>query len=125
MPDKDELESLIVFMAIQWMRVPAFRPIALRAARGLLRSKVSAALSAPDSWNQFLRDANIPIDSPGSDYHRMCAFIESNRYNFSAPNDWYVMRGFKTLPAIVDSLSRRNWGITLMKTGVSSVRITL
>jgi hypothetical protein len=117
MPDKDELENRIVFMAIQWIRVPAFRPLALGIAEELLRSKISTALNTPESWNQLLRDADIPIGSPGSDSLRMREFIESDQYSFNAPNDWYIMRGFNSLTAVIDSLSKRSWRICIDEHG--------
>jgi VWFA-related protein len=61
MPNEVDFESLIVFMALQWIRVPAFRPLQLGLAEKYIRSKISASLSNPEAWTQLLREANLPV----------------------------------------------------------------
>jgi hypothetical protein len=57
MSDADELGSLIVFMAIQWIRVPAFRPTVLGVTESLMQERMANALSTPVAWSQVLREA--------------------------------------------------------------------
>jgi hypothetical protein len=117
MPDDDELGSLIVFMAIQWVRVPAFRPVVLGIMESTMQSNMSDALSSPEAWSQTLRDAGIPNSSPGSDYHKMREFIESGDYSFSAPNDWYIKTGFTASLDVIDSLEKKSWGVAISENG--------
>jgi Protein of unknown function (DUF4238) len=117
MPDADELGSLIVFMAIQWIRVPAFRPTIQGVTESLMQEHMADALSTPEAWSQVLRQAGIPADSPGSDYQKMREFIESGAYYINADNDWHVKTGFTAAIDVIESLENRFWGISVSEKG--------
>lgn len=121
-PTSEELEGLLYFAAIQYVRVPAFRPVVLRIADSLHRSWISKALKSPASWAKALKEASIPLDSPGADYNEMQQFqrkvIDRGEYTLSAENEWYLVRGFKAaVDAIIPSLSARYWRTVLSKSG--------
>jgi hypothetical protein len=116
-PTDAELEALLTFIAIQWTRVPAFRPTVLAIADSIHRSFFAGALKSPEAWAKSLQDAGIPLDSPGADYEKMREFQRSRQYSLSAETDWYVMRAFKAAETIVPSLIDRQWGLSLSRTG--------
>jgi hypothetical protein len=116
-PTEDELEVLVWFMAIQWVRVPAFRPTLLAIADSLHRSQLSIALKSRESWAAALKDAGIPADSPGADYDAMREFERSGQYSLTAEPEWYLQRGFAAVPAITRSLMARRWAMSFSKSG--------
>jgi Protein of unknown function (DUF4238) len=117
LPDADELSSLIVFMAIQFIRVPAFRPILLGFADSFLRSKLAGALITPESWEQTLRAAEIPAGAEGSDYQGMREFFQSGDYYLNLENDWYLKSGFTAAIDVMESLEKRRWDIAVSDEG--------
>lgn len=56
-PTKQELEGLCAFMAIQWTRVPAFRPTVLSIAHKISRRSMEKALKSPASWKKGFEEA--------------------------------------------------------------------
>jgi hypothetical protein len=116
-PTDAELEALLTFIAIQWTRVPAFRPSVLAITDSIHRSFFAEALKSPEAWAKSLQDAGIPPDSPGADYEKMREFQRSQQYSLSAETDWYVMRAFKAAETIVPSLIDRRWSLSLSRTG--------
>jgi hypothetical protein len=121
--NNDELESILYFAAIQYIRVPSFRPVVLRIADSLHKSWIAKALRSPAAWAKALRKAGIPPDTPGADYSKMLQFqrkvIDTGEYTLSAENEWYLIRGFKAvLDAIIPSLSARYWNTVFSKSGV-------
>lgn len=54
-PRPDELKSLCFFMALQWSRVPAFRPKMLGIAYRTHRATIARVLSSRASWNKLLK----------------------------------------------------------------------
>jgi hypothetical protein len=116
-PRRHELESLLTFMAIQWMRVPAFRPTILRIADSIYRSWFSQALSSPDSWAAALEEVGVSAEAPGADYDGMLAFERSGQYSLSAEPEWYLERGFKAADHIVPLLEARHWTASISASG--------
>jgi hypothetical protein len=116
-PTEDELEGLLGFMAIQWVRVPAFRPTILGIADSIHRAKMSEFLRSPESWAQMLKEADIPADSPGADYERMREFERSGEYSLSAETEWYLMRAFEGAKTIIPLLLARRWGASISRKG--------
>src|SRR6266853_3306867 len=60
-PTHQELEGLCAFMAIQWTRVPAFRPKMLSIAHKVNRATMKKALESPDSWKRALKKLKQPL----------------------------------------------------------------
>ncbi len=116
-PREDELEHLLLFMAIQWIRVPAFRPTILAIADTFHRSKISEALKGRESWAKMLRETGISPDDPAADYDRAHEFERSGEYSLSAETEWYLMRGFQGIETIVARLKERHWGACISRRG--------
>jgi hypothetical protein len=116
-PNEDELEGLLGFMAIQWVRVPAFRPTILRIADSIHRAKFSEYLRSPESWARMLKEADIPAGSPGADYEQMREFERSGEYSLSAETEWYLMRAFEGAKTIIPLLMARHWGVSISRKG--------
>lgn len=116
-PCEDELDHLLLFMAIQWVRVPAFRPTILAIADSFHRSKISEALKSKESWARMLREAGISSDDPAADYEAAREFERSGEYTLSAENEWYLMRGLQGVETIVARLKDRHWGACISRKG--------
>jgi hypothetical protein len=116
-PYKAELEALLIFIAIQWSRVPAFRPTVLAIADSIHRAYFSEALKSPEAWTRALRDAGIRSESAGADYEHAREFQQPGRYSLSAETDWYAMRAFKAAETIIPRLMGRHWGHSFSRSG--------
>ena len=116
-PTDDEIESLIWFMAIQWVRVPAFRPMILGVADRFHRSQLSAALGSPESWAAALKQAGLSADSPGADYEGMLEFHRSGEYSLTMETDWYMQRAFNAVETIIPGLKKRHWATSFSPSG--------
>jgi hypothetical protein len=103
------MESLCIFMALQWSRVPAFRPKVLDVAYKINRANMARALRNPASWRRVLKRLNVPFDSPEADYDRMREFVESEQYSLSGDNEWYIQQGIESATTIAPSLQKRHW----------------
>ncbi len=116
-PRDNELEHLCLFMAVQWIRVPAFRPKMLEIADSFHRSWFQEALKSRESWVQALNDAGISVDDPAADYEQMLKFERSGRYSLSAETDWFLRRGFQGVETIARNLRSRHWGACISRKG--------
>jgi Protein of unknown function (DUF4238) len=116
-PREGELDHLILFMAIQWVRVPAFRPTILAIADSFHRSKISESLKSRESWARMLREAGISPEDPAAEYERVREFERSRKYSLSAETEWYLMRGLQGVETIVARLRDRHWGACISRSG--------
>ena len=116
-PYRHEWESLFIFIAVQWIRVPAFRPKLLRIADGIHRRFFAEALKTPESWAAWLKKLGVDADSPGALYDRMVAFERGHQYTLSAEPEWFLYRGFKATEGIVSSLEERYWRASVSSSG--------
>jgi hypothetical protein len=116
-PNEDELESLLWFMAIQWGRVPSFRPFILGVTDSIYREHVMKALVTRDSWAAYLKEVGVAADEPGADYEKMYEFVHSHQYSLSAENDWYVLQAFEAAEGIAPRLRARHWRTSFSPSG--------
>ena len=116
-PYQHEWESLFAYMAIQWMRVPAFRPTLLRIADGIHRRFLAKALKSPESWAARLKKLGIAADAPGADYYKMLEFERGHLYELSAEPEWFLYRGFKAVEGVVSCLEERYWRASVSSSG--------
>ena len=117
MPDKDELQALLVFMAVQWVRVPAFRTTILPIAESMQRSYFAEALCSPESWAAALKRGGYSADAHGADYGKMLKFERSGEYSFTPDTKWYLKSGLSVVASIVASLEDRRWGALISNGG--------
>lgn len=121
-PGVEEMDALMYFAAIQYIRAPSFRPLLLKVADSISRSMIAGALKSPDAWAKALKRAGIPADAPGASYDGMLAFerdvINTGQYTISAENDFYLVRGFRVAAsAIYPALKNRYWQALVSPTG--------
>jgi hypothetical protein len=116
-PKPEEIDPLLYFMAIQWSRVPAFRPLVLSVAKRISDERITEILQSPDSWKAALERAGISPDTPGAEYEEMKAAFEADAFNLSAPTDWYVQRAFRAVDAILPGLHKRYWTTLVSPSG--------
>lgn len=116
-PRPDELDSLIEFMAVQWVRVPAYRPFAFRTMDSVVRKKLAEELHSPETWLASLRAQGISPDAPGVDYEGAKAYFESPNFGIEAETDWYIDRAFRDAQGILPLLRQRHWGSCISENG--------
>jgi hypothetical protein len=115
-PYADEIDALLYFIAIQWARVPAFRPAMLRLFESFARDDLGRMLESKESWERGLTEAGIPLDTPGADYERTKASKDSV-FSLNVSTDWYIQRAFAAADNILPSLRKRVWRATFSPTG--------
>jgi hypothetical protein len=117
-PTPEELAILEVFIAFQYIRVPAFRPTILDMSKRIHRTWIDKVLKSPQTWEKALRGADIPPESKGSSYEGMREFIRSGDYSMTANTDWFLMRGIRAaIDAILPALRQRYWRAMISRRG--------
>lgn len=116
-PRRDEMEELFEFIAIQWVRVPAFRVFARDLLEKFTQENVATALESEQSWIDTRKRVGIPIDAPGGDYRSMKEFWESGEHSLRIPTEWYMLEAFKAAGSIAPLLRKRYWGAAISPSG--------
>jgi hypothetical protein len=116
-PRQDELSEMLQFMAIQYVRLPAFRILALNVLEKISLENMADALRSEESWAAAMKKADIDPGSPGSDYQGMKEFFASGQYTLEASTEWYMQRAFIAAGGIASLLERRYWGAAISPSG--------
>jgi hypothetical protein len=116
-PMVEEVEPLLYFIAIQWSRVPAFRPLVLGIIEKLSDEKVRENLESPESWKRALEAAGMSPTDPGAGYEEMKEAYEAKSFTLTAPTDWYVQQSFKAVESILPGLQKRFWTTLISPSG--------
>ena len=116
-PGVEEFEALLYFIAIQWARVPAFRPFILNVLDTMSYERIGKALKSSTSWKRELEKAGMSPDAPGAEYERMKQLHASKAYTLTAPTDWYVQQAVNAAESILPSLRKRLWGAMISPSG--------
>ena len=116
-PGVEELDAILFFMAIQWSRVPAFRPFILGVLDKFSHEQIGKELESPESWRRALVKAGMDPEAPGADYEKMKKFHAEKAYTLSAPTDWYVLRAFESIEKMLPGLKKRFWATLISPSG--------
>lgn len=116
-PTEEELVHLLYFMAIQWTRVPAFRPLVLSLFDKISYERISEMLKSPETLRRSLVEPGMDPDAPGAKYDQMKKFHDDKTYKLTAPTDWYVLEAFKAVENILPGLKRRYWATLISPSG--------
>jgi len=116
-PNSDELDALIHFIAIQFVRIPPFRPFALSVLESVNREELAAALRTPETWAATLKKAGIASDAPGEEYERVREAQRSGKYLLSVDTAWYMKQAFEGVSRILPRLRARRWNTAFSTTG--------
>ncbi|MGB9455058.1 MAG: DUF4238 domain-containing protein [Bryobacteraceae bacterium] len=116
-PMVEEMQPLLLFIAIQWSRLPAFRPFILGVFDKMSYAQIGAELKTPETWRKALVKAGMDPDAPGADYERMKEFHAAKAYTLTAPTDWYMVRAFESVRSILPGLSKRYWSPLISTSG--------
>lgn len=117
MPTLAELEDLLVFMALQWVRVPAFRPTFLDLFDGIMRDKFRESLQSPEIWASAMEEAGIPPSTPGASSQEMKEFLDSGEMTLNARTELFLVESFKAMETIVPALRQRAWEARVSPSG--------
>ncbi len=101
-----ELGTLVEFMSIQVIRVPTFRAFVKRTTMKHLRETL---LKDPQTWEDALKAASMPLDRPGADYSRMVQAVDGGHIYMVDDPAFHLKQGANQLQAIDDGLKRRRW----------------
>jgi hypothetical protein len=121
-PTPEQLDKLLYFAAVQWVRVPAFRPLLLKISESFHHAELAKALQSKESWHAMLQEVGVSIDAPGADYDGMLAFkrevMDTGQHSLTAENDFFLLRGLDAVEKpIWPSLKARYWSTVLSKRG--------
>lgn len=117
-PDGDELEDLFVFMALQFGRTPAFRPIAVKMAERIVRDQLKECLVSPEAWDKKLKEVGIPPGRPGAGYEEVTEFLGTDgALALSAKTEWFCKVAFQSVETILPELRKRFWSARLNPSG--------
>lgn len=111
--DGVELGTLVEFMAIQWIRLPAFRSL----MDHLLESRLRKDLKNPLSWSMALRRAGVRPDGLGVDYSRAVAALNNEQIKFTANPGFYLKHGTSQLKVLDRGLKKRCWYALMSPSG--------
>lgn len=116
-PSDDELEELLIFVAVQWARVPAFRDVVLGLARQVSYKEIQHALRTRRSWIKWLRQAGIAETHPDADYEAALRVNWESRLDLEFKTDWYLKQAFETSKKVLPSLRSRHWEVLISPKG--------
>jgi len=116
-PGMEEFSALLPFIALQWARVPAFRPIVLNVFDSVAREKLAADLETKETWIRALKQVGMTEDAPGAAYEGMMEFHRDGQFSLSVQTDWYVQQTFKAAEHILPTLAGRSWRIAVSPSG--------
>jgi Protein of unknown function (DUF4238) len=85
-PTVEEVEPLLYFMAIQWSRVPAFRPFILGVLDKFSNEQIGKELESPEMWKRALVKACMDPESPGAEYERFQEVLREQGLYTQRPN---------------------------------------
>jgi hypothetical protein len=116
-PGLEEFGALLPFIALQWARVPAFRPIVFKVLDEVTREKLAADLKSKGAWKRALDRAGMSEDSPGAAYESMMEFYRDGQFSLSVQTDWYIQQTFQSAEHILPTLSSRSWRAAISPSG--------
>jgi hypothetical protein len=80
MPQQDELSALLSFAAMQWVRVPAFRPWIIEVAERFHQQMLLKALKSKTTWENALKKASSGKSVGAFGSNRRPNMLRSPRY---------------------------------------------
>ena len=108
----DDLDVLLLFAAVQFVRTPSFRPILLQVERSIITSEIAKATQSEAKWKETLRATgceNAEISRED---------IQTFKYLLSGETDYFLTRGFEVVDLVIyPSLSSRYWSTLYSPSG--------
>jgi len=117
-PNADELYALLVFAAVQFIRVPTFRPFIRRVAEANYRDALSRILKSAKYWRRIANRYGLSDKltyEEALDLQRGGVITGTSNLNFG--NEFFVQRGFAGLSTILTQLETRHWQSLISPTG--------
>jgi hypothetical protein len=116
-PTAEEADPLMFFIALQWARVPSFRPMVFKALDDVTHEKLATDLKSKQHWQKALARAGLSENDPGAAYESMLEFYQSGEFSLTVQTDWYVKQTFQAAQHILPSLQQRHWRSIFSPTG--------
>jgi hypothetical protein len=114
LPEGDEFETLIGFVAMLAIRSPAMRALYEQNMEHLQKRKLQMLLGNRQLFEQFVEDCHregkeLPADFS---YERMRAFVEDDdAYGVLIPREWFVQMIAQRWPDMTKLFMGRNWSL--------------
>jgi hypothetical protein len=105
----DEFSKLLYFVAIQWARVPSFRPMIFKVLDDVTREYLGTDLTSKEAWLKRLKKVGIAEDAPGASYESMMEFYNSGEYSIKVQTEWYISQMFKSADHVFPTSMKRTW----------------
>lgn len=116
-PNGEEMGKLLQFAAVQWARVPSFRPTIFKVLESVTHERLAKALKNEDSWKKTLRRIGVAEDSPGAAYESMVEFQKSGSLSITVRTEWYLKQMFHAVDRILPTLYERMWRAAISPSG--------
>ena len=116
-PGMEEFSTLLPFIALQWARVPSFRPMVFKVLDEVTREKLAVDLESKETWKRALKRAGMSEDSPGAAYESMMEFYRDGRFSLNVQTEWYIQQAFYAAERILPTLRSRSWRVAISPSG--------
>jgi hypothetical protein len=116
-PDVEEIGLLLYFMAIQFARVPSFRPFVFNLLDSVMREDFLGALESKATWERALKRAGMSPHDPGADYESIKKFAHSGEYRLMVEPEWYIQQTFEAAEQLFPLLRKRIWRAVVSTSG--------
>jgi hypothetical protein len=116
-PGVEEFSVLLPFIALQWARVPSFRPMAFKVLNDVTRDKLATDLKSKETWRRALARAGMSEDDPGAAYESMMEYYRDGQFSLSVQTEWYIKQTFTSLDHILPTLRSRPWQTAISPSG--------
>lgn len=110
--DEVELGTLVEYLAVQWIRVPAFRSLVDGIAGKLIEERLT-----PESWLEAMQKSGVSAETQESSYEKVRELISGGKIVFSSSTGSYLKHGALILGQIVRVLERFRWNWLLSQSG--------
>ncbi len=114
-PNTDyELGNFIEYIALQWIRVPAFRALVNRTVRAKMTKEI---MSTRERWEAVLTKVGVPLDDPNAEYPRIVEMMNHPETLLSAMPGFYLQLGSRVLQDVASALRMLRWQWLVSPTG--------
>ena len=111
LPDGDDLDILVNFVALMAVRVPAIRSTISGFIDTVSKKVTRAMLGSERGWQQFKRAYEASGQEADFTREEMKAFVDSDDYTVNFDQSWHVGMMLELGSVLVPALVQRKWSI--------------
>lgn len=111
LPDGQDLDVLLNFVALMAVRVPAIRNTISNFTDEVLKALSRTMVASEHGWKQFMQ-ANDGVEAAnGVTHEEMKKFIDSDDYTIDLEQSWHVGTMLQMGSVLVPVLAERSWSV--------------